>query len=438
PILPSYLPIVVKSISMDNPLAAYLSAVSRACHSCDGVALANCFSLTPSRVPGGKRLVDFLGRANIDGACRNINPPEYGPVAADVLKALQAAQKKDHLQSFNHYQQAFLTFADGPFRTEKANWFMSTAHSMTRDIRSAAELADTANTGKGGAGAGGEESMKHVRGVANAVMTALKHAANDRNPNQSESKRAGSLYLANEMIKIYFQLNTLRNCKNIIATMDRYVIKEGNTDSLNLRMGDTVTYRFYYGRLKMFEDKYEEADAALSYALRKCHRSAVSNKRRILTYLIPIKLFLGQLPSDVLLKKYKLVQYEQVVASIRSGDLRAFNTALDKFQELFIRKGTFLLLEKVRALVYRTLFKKISRVAGVHLKGGKSIAVELGAMQIGLKLMGVEMDLDEIECILANLIYKGIVKGYISHKLRKLVLSAQDPFPFDQLSGKAA
>lgn len=39
------------------------------------------------------------------------------------------------------------------------------------------------------------------------------------------------------------------------------------------------------------------------------------------------------------------------------------------------------------------------------------------------------VDVDEVECIVANLIYTQKVKGYISHQKSLLVLSKQDPFP---------
>lgn len=39
------------------------------------------------------------------------------------------------------------------------------------------------------------------------------------------------------------------------------------------------------------------------------------------------------------------------------------------------------------------------------------------------------MDMDEIECILANLIFKGYVKGYMSHQKKILVVSKAQPFP---------
>ena len=39
------------------------------------------------------------------------------------------------------------------------------------------------------------------------------------------------------------------------------------------------------------------------------------------------------------------------------------------------------------------------------------------------------MDMDEVECLVANLIFRGYVKGYLSHKLHVAVLSKKDAFP---------
>lgn len=40
----------------------------------------------------------------------------------------------------------------------------------------------------------------------------------------------------------------------------------------------------------------------------------------------------------------------------------------------------------------------------------------------------------QVECIIAILIYKNLVKGYFAHKSKVVVLSKQDPFP--KLNGK--
>ncbi len=39
------------------------------------------------------------------------------------------------------------------------------------------------------------------------------------------------------------------------------------------------------------------------------------------------------------------------------------------------------------------------------------------------------MDIDEVECVVANLSYRKFIKGYISHKSRIVVLAKNDAFP---------
>ncbi len=46
-----------------------------------------------------------------------------------------------------------------------------------------------------------------------------------------------------------------------------------------------------------------------------------------------------------------------------------------------------------------------------------------------LSWLGVDMEMDEIECILANLIFQSKIKGYLSHEKRTLIVSKADPFP---------
>ena len=47
-----------------------------------------------------------------------------------------------------------------------------------------------------------------------------------------------------------------------------------------------------------------------------------------------------------------------------------------------------------------------------------------------LKYMGEDdVDMEETQCILANLIYENKIKGYISLQHLKLVVSKQNPFP---------
>lgn len=106
------------------------------------------------------------------------------------------------------------------------------------------------------------------------------------------SKKAGVLTIVNELFAIYFRLNILRLCKNLIRPVETRKLNEQGT------MGQKVTYKYYIGRLNMFEDQHELAEQNLDYAFTHCHKNAIHNKRCILRYLVPVKLYRGRLPSE--------------------------------------------------------------------------------------------------------------------------------------------
>lgn len=54
--------------------------------------------------------------------------------------------------------------------------------------------------------------------------------------------------------------------------------------------------------------------------------------------------------------------------------------------------------------------------------------IDLNLLFVPLKKWDDELDLDELQCLLANLIASSLIKGYISHERRILVLS-KDAFP---------
>lgn len=75
--------------------------------------------------------------------------------------------------------------------------------------------------------------------------------------------------------------------------------------------------------------------------------------RSILIYLIPVKMLLGQMPSISLLSKYDLNQFNEVVQSVKQGNLLRLNSALEKNEKFFIKCGIFLILEKLKIITYR-------------------------------------------------------------------------------------
>jgi hypothetical protein len=213
-------------------------------------------------------------------------------------------------------------------------------------------------------------------------------------------------------------MNNLRLCTNLIRAVDG----TGFPPFDAFPTAQKVAYTYYVGRLSMLNANFTQAEEQLMYAFTHCPVEAVRNKRLCLMYLVPTRLVLGKLASAALLGKYSLHHYTELCAAVAQGDLRAFNEHKDAHQSLYIQQGVYLIVERARTIVYRNLFRKLHVLIGSNKLSLRTIAAALGGV-------GVDVDVDELECVLANLIYQNYVKGYISHQKRFLVVSAKEPFP---------
>jgi hypothetical protein len=126
---------------------------------------------------------------------------------------------------------------------------------------------------------------------------------------------------------------------------------------------------------------------------------------------------------------YGLHELVALGEAVRRGDIRSFDAILQQNQRSFIRIGVYLVLEQAKYIAYRQLFKRVYTITG-------NTRLNLTAFEIALRWLGEDVDLDEIECILANQIFQGKIKGYLSHQKRFLILSKADPFPTSSIIKK--
>ena len=191
-----------------------------------------------------------------------------------------------------------------------------------------------------------------------------------------------------------------------------------------------VTYRYYTGRLHIFDGNYAEAEKDLEVCFQRCIASATRNKRKALMFLVPAKLMRGKIPPKQLLSKYGLQEYQGISEAVRTGNLAQYNDAFVKHEALFRKRGLYLLLEKLKWLVYRTLFKRCYLIKTQNGSKGPPV-IPLDVLGQGLALCKVEMEMEEIECIVANLVFQKYIRGYMAHKKDKtfLILSKNNPFP---------
>ena len=252
---------------------------------------------------------------------------------------------------------------------------------------------------------------------ADAIMSCFRICASDTRTEIERSKRWGMLHIVNQLFKIYFKMNNVQLCKPLIRAIEGCNIKEEYTKA------QLVAYKYFVGRLEMYENDYRAAEQSLLYAFHNCYPGSRRNLRLILIYLIPVKMLLAKLPSPSLIHNFQLFQFQDIAIALKTGDVRLYDRALNRFENFFIKTGTLLILERLKNIVYRNLFKRVVFILNSH-------QIDIKAFMDVLHYMGeTDLDINEVEFILANLIYLGYVKGYISHQHLKVVISKQNPFP---------
>lgn len=200
-----------------------------------------------------------------------------------------------------------------------------------------------------------------------------------------------------------------------------------------------------------------QAEENLTNALNMCHRDAHRNKefepiqthaftylasstnnrpffpRLILTYLIPCHLLTTHtLPSPTLLQPYPRLHtlFTPLSKCIRQGDLAGFDTALAAGENEFVKRRIYLTLERGRDIALRNLFRKVFIAGGFEeSKDGEPIRRTrvplnefIAAIRLGGGNEGRMIDGDEVECLLANMIYK------VSLFLQPSLFSSSFPF----------
>ncbi|RLM86576.1 hypothetical protein C2845_PM04G13780 [Panicum miliaceum] len=365
----------------------YLSRVVDAISTSDGAALASLFAVS---APGSTLLSDALAAFPDFPRFAGDRFPHLADLLVPLLRAIHSHSLQRFADAYSSFEKAANAFLQ-EFRNWETPWAMEAMHTVALEIRLLAEKADRelAMTGKN------PDKLQAAGSFLMKVFGALAVKG---------PKRIGALYVTCQLFKIYFRLGTVNLCRSVIRSIET----ARNFDFEDFPVKDKVTYMYYTGRLEVFNENFLVADQKLTYALMHCNPQSESNLRRILKFLIPVKLSIGVLPKRTLLERYNLLEYADVMTSLKRGDLRLLRQALDRHEDHHI----------------------IQR----QKEPAKAHQIKLGVVVKALKWLEIDMDVDEVECIMACLIYKNLIKGYFAHKSKVLVLSKQDPFP--KLNGK--
>ncbi|CAI7633035.1 unnamed protein product [Penicillium pancosmium] len=300
-------------------------------------------------------------------------------------------------------------------------WSLPCLYTVGKYLRTFAIKADLQVASQGSSGLDFQEEVAAdfeknatLEDAARVINRMFTLCLSDRAPIE-ESRKWGIYNTTNLLFKTYFKINSVGLTKNLIRA-----IKAQSDDLPPLDAfpkSHIVTFEYYLGVIHFLDENYAEAEEHLTNAWKLCYRHA--NKNRDNQLLAPFP------------RLEKL--FRPLSNCIRTGDLVGFDKAMSAGEEEFVKRRIYLPLERGRDIALRNLFRKVFIAGGFEeSKDGQPpirrtrvpVAEFAAALRIGTHATGrTRVDMDEVECLLANLIYKGLMKGYIARERGIVVLS---------------
>ncbi|XP_037033737.1 PCI domain-containing protein 2 homolog isoform X2 [Bradysia coprophila] len=391
---------------MYESLGTYLNCVQRAWSAQDGSLVASFVSLKDKHVANRSLQIEMPENM----VARMVDAPIDEIVIAH-LKVLYylTCEPKNYMAAYKSQTMCAKAVVEILKQLKEENWCLPIMYVICLDLRLLAQRCEgVGNTSKPG---------EILESAAECLMACFRVCAVDNRSSDEDTKRLGMLNLVNQLLKIYFRINKLNLCKPLIRAIDSSAYKD------QFPLSQQITYKYFVGRKAMFDSDYRSADEFLSFAFQNCHRKFPKNKRLILIYLVPVKMLLGYMPRKEVLERYDVLQFHELASAIKDGNVRRFDEVIQRHETFFIEHGIYLIVEKLKTIGYRNLFKKVYLLTQTH-------QLDLQHFLCALEYVGeTDISMDETHCIVANLIHEGKIKGYISHQHNKLVVSKQNPFP---------
>jgi len=426
-------------------------------HKNTGQRLKHLFRLDPQLQPLTRQAVAGLpsplaARRAADAAGRAL-PDGWPPVVAGHLAAAQACfggNKNDNNDDARAADAAYrlYTAPDGPAlalldvlrdRPDEA-WLAAAFESLLANVRWLAERADAAalRQGRGPAGGtaaalGGAEDgaasapsgPSKVEALGGFLQNAFSHLGAPKGRSGQAGRRRAGLAIMVALIKAYFKLNNVSGCAQASRTVQG-VLAARDPTLADFPAGHRVSYHYYMGRIAIFTERFDSAAEHLGAAHAGCLRGAASHRRKILRFLVPVRMLLGELPGRGLLAGADAgagggaaggaVQaadaaadaaasssslegdYGALADCLRRGDVGGLRRALAANRLRYARSGTYLLLERLQLPCLRRLFRRahgawaaaVVSAAGLPPGGGAPPPARANQLPVALLVSALE------------------------------------------------
>jgi len=244
---------------MENQRAA-LREIGRCVQEQNGRGLAELLRVLDAPV----RPVSAVNEGRVAACATQCCGEKWGPIATKQVLARDALASGDWERACGLLVASYNSLINA--LRDECGWAAPVVRTFTYEARVVAERADSERSSssrkvprRGEPPNASQRQSRHdtLRDVEKTLKKGFTLCWTDRNIPENSKKRA-TLYVVSQLLKIYFKLNLLKLAQPLIRPLE---LAGGGRDDLasflqssRFPKGDIVAYRFFVGRLRMFED----------------------------------------------------------------------------------------------------------------------------------------------------------------------------------------
>ena len=172
---------------------------------------------------GNAKLLAELGKgADLTAMCSMALEEPYDEMLLEHFNHLRSAATGEHINAYAHMERVCVCF-QSVFEKD-TSWSLPAVHTLNTDLRRAAIRADE-QVKENKASLDTEEKLllkekpAKLGEAARIIQKNFQITITDRAPVET-SKKWGALHVINNLFKIYFQINNLRLCNNLIRAVE--------------------------------------------------------------------------------------------------------------------------------------------------------------------------------------------------------------------------
>lgn len=274
--------------------------------------------------------------------------------------------------------------------------------------------------------------------LANCINNSFKLSLTDKNLQLEQSKRVDIYFFLSCVLKLYFKLGNLDMAKSVEKALKGTRFELPKFDKFLVDKPSAISYLYYSSILSLDDSDYLSAFNNLTQALNLLgyadRKSVGDHLQKIYLIYFPLSVYLfDKYPKNSVLKQFPVLNYlynDNIFKFINAGKIGKLEEFLDKLQMVFLKRKLYLLFESLKELCYLNLIKKTVEIHKQIAQDNQHHIIPFNAFIISFNLCHEKkFTKPEIECLLAGLISKGRIKGYLSHANGCIVLSKTVAFP---------